>query len=45
MSSNSNSEVSYNPLENNKLYPNLNNTNNTNNINNNKSEFKKNKKQ
>ena len=45
MSSNSNSEVSYNPLENNKLYPNLNNTNNTNNINNNKSDFKENTKQ
>ena len=40
MSSNSNSEVSYNPLENNNLYPNRNITNN-----NNKTDFKENTKQ
>jgi hypothetical protein len=38
---NSNSEVSYNPLENNNLYPNRNITNN----NNNKTDFKENTKQ
>ena len=46
MSSDSNSDLSYNPLENNNLYPNINKTNNiNNNINNNKTDLKENTKQ
>ena len=46
MSSNSNSDLSYNPLENKNLYPNINKTNNiNNNINNNKTDLKENTKQ